>query len=100
HRLGKLQDDLDSAQKHKAQLEFAVDLCTQKKLFRAQKLIDDLDGEKPHWTIIAENLQKIYDNLLDDVLVSSGIIGYLDPLTSSLHYEAIHNAVIIQNSNR
>ncbi|CAF1392212.1 unnamed protein product [Rotaria sordida] len=84
HRLGKLQDDLDSAQKHKAQLEFAVDLY----------------GEKTHWTIIAENLQKIYDNLLDDVLVSSGIIGYLDPLTSSLHYEAIHNAVIIQNSNR
>jgi len=87
NRLRKLQEDLDSAQKRKAQLEFEVDLCA-KKLVRAQKLIGGLGGEKTRWTIAAENLQKIYDNLLGDVLVSSGVIGYLGAFTSAFRDEA------------
>jgi len=85
-RLRKLQADLDAAQKRKAQLEFEVDLCA-KKLVRAQKLISGLGGEKSRWTLAAENLQKIYDNLLGDVLVSSGVIGYLGAFTSAFRDE-------------
>ncbi|CAF3858466.1 unnamed protein product, partial [Rotaria magnacalcarata] len=88
-RLKRLQNDLDSAQKRKAQLEFEVDLCA-KKLVRAQKLIGGLGGEKSRWTLAAENLQKIYDNLLGDVLVSSGVIGYLGAFTSAFRDEATH----------
>jgi len=89
NRLKKLQEDLDAAQKRKAQLEFEVDLCA-KKLVRAEKLIGGLGGEKTRWTLAAENLQKIYDNLLGDVLVSSGVIGYLGAFTSAFRDEATH----------
>jgi dynein heavy chain len=85
-RLRKLQEDLDAAQTRKAQLEFEVDLCA-KKLVRAQKLIGGLGGEKTRWTLAAENLQKLYDNLLGDVLVSSGVIGYLGAFTSAFRDE-------------
>ncbi|CAF3418967.1 unnamed protein product [Rotaria socialis] len=88
-RLKRLQNDLDTAQKRKEQLEFEVDLCA-KKLVRAQKLIGGLGGEKSRWTLAAENLQKIYDNLLGDVLVSSGVIGYLGAFTSAFRDEATH----------
>ncbi|CAF0988415.1 unnamed protein product, partial [Didymodactylos carnosus] len=88
-RLQRLQEDLDTAQKRKAQLEFEVDLCG-KKLVRAQKLISGLGGEKARWTAAAENLQKIYDNLLGDVLVSSGVIGYLGAFTGAFRDEATH----------
>ena len=57
-----------------------VDLC-EKKLDRAQKLIGGLGGEKDRWTEAAENLQKFLDNLIGDVLISSGVIAYLGPLT-------------------
>ena len=35
------------------------------------------------WIIAAENLQNIYDNLIGDVLISSGVIAYLGAFTSS-----------------
>ncbi|CAF0823905.1 unnamed protein product [Adineta steineri] len=89
-RLKKLQEDLDAAQARKAQLEFEVDLCA-KKLVRAQKLIGGLGGEKTRWTLAAENLQKIYDSLLGDVLVSSGVIGYLGAFTSAFRDETTHD---------
>lgn len=88
NRLKTLQEDLDKAQKQKEKLEFDVDLCA-KKLVRAQKLISGLGGEKTRWTMAAENLQKIYDNLLGDVLVSSGVIGYLGAFTSAFRDEAV-----------
>ncbi|XP_066919650.1 dynein axonemal heavy chain 12-like [Clytia hemisphaerica] len=70
----------------KAQLEFQVDLCA-KKLDRAEKLIGGLGGEKQRWSAAAKNLQKIYDNLTGDVLVSSGVIAYLGAFTSSFRKE-------------
>ena len=61
---------------------FQVDLCA-KKLVRAEKLIGGLGGEKDRWTIAADELQLIYDNLLGDVLISAGVIAYLGPFTSA-----------------
>jgi len=57
-----------------------VDLCA-KKLDRAKKLIGGLGGEKQRWTEAAANFQRIYDNLLGDVLVSAAFIAYLGPFT-------------------
>ncbi|CAF1194561.1 unnamed protein product [Rotaria sordida] len=68
NRSSKLQEDLDSLQKRKTQLEFEV----VKK--------NTLDN----------NSRKFTKNLLGDVSVSSGIIGYLSPFISSLHDEPIH----------
>jgi dynein heavy chain len=69
-------------------LEREVELCG-KKLVRAQKLIGGLGGEKTRWTQAAENLQIAYDNLLGDVLISSGVIGYLGPFTATFRDECI-----------
>ncbi len=63
-----------------------MDLCG-KKLVRAEKLIGGLGGEKDRWTQAAADLQRIYDNLLGDVLISAGVIAYLGPFTSAFRDE-------------
>jgi dynein heavy chain len=52
------------------------------KLNRAEKLIGGLGGEKVRWTNVGEELGKVYLNLIGDVLLSSGYIAYLGPVTS------------------
>ncbi|XP_071484907.1 dynein axonemal heavy chain 12-like [Diadema antillarum] len=81
-RLQNLKDQFQEMTDKKDQLEKQVDLCA-KKLERAEKLIGGLGGEKERWTIAAANLQDIYDNLIGDVLISSGVIAYLGAFTSS-----------------
>ena len=85
----------------KEKLEQQVDLCA-KKLDRAQKLIGGLGGEKERsvvldvsdkntchvivllrWSQAAKSLQVQYDNLIGDVLISSGVIAYLGAFTSA-----------------
>ena len=56
-------------------------MCS-KKLDRAQKLIGGLGGEKDRWSAAATDLQRVYDNLTGDVLISSGVIAYLGAFTS------------------
>ncbi len=87
-RLDRLRHDLQETTEKKSNLEKEVDLCG-KKLVRAQKLISGLGGEKQRWTQAAEDLQTIYDNLLGDVLISSGVIGYLGPFTAAFRDECI-----------
>ena len=48
---------------------------------RAEKLIGGLGGEKDRWTEAALTMQRIYDNLLGDVLISAGVVAYLGPFT-------------------
>lgn len=87
-KLANLKQQLSEAQQNKANLEFQVDLCG-KKLVRAEKLIGGLGGERDRWTRSAADLQKIYDNLLGDVLVSAGFIAYLGPFTSVFRDECV-----------
>jgi dynein heavy chain len=79
--LGILEEKFRVMEEEKSKLQFQVDLC-EKKLDRAQKLIGGLGGEKDRWTEAAVNLQKFLDNLVGDVLISSGVIAYLGPLTA------------------
>lgn len=71
---------LEEANAKKQMLEDEVELCIN-KLYRAEKLIGGLGGEKHRWTAAAENLQVLYDNLAGDILLSCGIIAYLAPFT-------------------
>ncbi|VVD03486.1 unnamed protein product [Leptidea sinapis] len=79
-KLAELNEALEEANIKKKALEDEVQLCID-KLFRAEKLIGGLGGERVRWTAAAENLQKLYDNLAGDMLVSCGIIAYLSPYT-------------------
>ena len=89
-RLEDLRNNLQASQDKKTKLEFEVDLCG-KKLVRAQKLIGGLGGEKTRWTQAANNLQLIYDNLLGDVLISAGVIGYLGAFTAVFRDECVRD---------
>ncbi|XP_077865268.1 dynein axonemal heavy chain 12 [Saccoglossus kowalevskii] len=80
-RLASLKKSFAEMTEKKEKLEFQVDLCG-KKLVRAEKLIGGLGGEKSRWIQAAADLQHTYDNLMGDVLISSGVIAYLGAFTS------------------
>ena len=52
------------------------------KLTRAETLIGGLGGEKTRWMQAAKDLTHQYDNLIGDILLSSGIIAYLGAFTA------------------
>ncbi|EDS37651.1 ciliary dynein heavy chain 11 [Culex quinquefasciatus] len=89
-RVAELNDDLDEANRKKQEVEEEVQMCKD-KLQRAETLIGGLGGEKSRWTVSAENLQLLYDNLAGDILVSSGVIAYLAPLTTTYRNRCIEN---------
>ena len=98
-RLALLNHNFQETTDKKIKLEIEVDLCG-KKLVRAQKLISGLGGEKTRWTEAANNLQIIYDNLLGDVLISSGVIGYLGPFTATFREECIRDWTKMSKSKK
>lgn len=59
-----------------------VETCAA-KLERAEKLMQGLGGEKDRWKETAEQLTIDYDNVVGDVLVSSGALSYLGAFTGS-----------------
>ncbi|XP_052747070.1 dynein axonemal heavy chain 12 [Bicyclus anynana] len=87
-KLAELNEALEEANAKKKALEDEVQLCID-KLYRAEKLIGGLGGEKVRWTMAAENLQLLYDNLAGDILVSCGIIAYLSPYTAPVRISVI-----------
>ncbi|XP_055593622.1 dynein axonemal heavy chain 12 [Uranotaenia lowii] len=89
-RVAELNDDLDEANQRKQEVEDEVQLCKD-KLMRAETLIGGLGGEKSRWTASAENLQKLYDSLAGDILVSSGVIAYLSPMNATFRSKCIEN---------
>lgn len=70
-------------------LEQNIDL-TKVKLVRAEKLIDGLGGEKDRWTEMTHSLDSTYDNIVGDVLVSSGVVAYLAPFTPKYRQVSFH----------
>ncbi|CAH0590400.1 unnamed protein product [Chrysodeixis includens] len=87
-KLAELNEALEEANIKKKQLEDEVQLCID-KLYRAEKLIGGLGGERVRWTTAAENLQTLYDNLAGDILVSCGIMAYLSPYTLPIRIKII-----------
>lgn len=89
-KVKKLQEDLEDALDKKQKMEDEVELC-KNKLIRAESLIKGLGGEKSRWTMAADNLQALYDDLAGDVLISCGIIAYLAPVTTQFRTKACNS---------
>ncbi|KAH6558350.1 hypothetical protein KP509_1Z068500 [Ceratopteris richardii] len=87
-KLQKLQEELDIMEQKKSALEQDVQNC-QKKLGRAEKLIGGLGGEKVRWTNVGEELGKVYRDLTGDILLASGYIAYLGPVTLAYREKAL-----------
>ncbi|NXH21208.1 DYH3 protein, partial [Bucco capensis] len=79
-RLQALNDEFDSMNDRKKELENNIELCSQ-KLVRAEQLISGLGGEKDRWTEAARLLGIRYIDLIGDVLLSSGTVAYLGAFT-------------------
>jgi len=79
-RLQALNDDFESMNDRKRELENNIELCSQ-KLVRAEQLISGLGGEKDRWTEAARLLRIRYIDLTGDVLLSSGTVAYLGAFT-------------------
>jgi dynein heavy chain len=79
--LNALQNQLAAAKQKKFDLETQADLC-DKKIIRANQLLEGLGGEKDRWTEFALQLASRYEKLTGDVLISSGLLAYLGPFTA------------------
>lgn len=79
-KLQEYKDSFESMTQDKNDLERKLELCEQKK-DRATKMIGGLGGEKDRWSQAAKNLQLAYDNIVGDVLLSSGVVAYLGGFT-------------------
>ncbi|GFX52644.1 dynein heavy chain 3, axonemal [Trichonephila clavipes] len=87
-KLQELNDTFTSKTKEKKDLEENLELCEQKKE-RATKMIAGLGGEKDRWNAAAESLTVAYNNIVGDVLLSSGVIAYLGAFTVDFRQECI-----------
>lgn len=79
-KVAGLNKDLETANREKRRTEEEVEMCNG-RLRRAEELISGLGGEKSRWTKSTQQLQTVFENLIGDILISSGIIAYLAPLT-------------------
>lgn len=79
--LTKLQNDLAAAKNKKESLENQADLC-DKKIVRANQLLDGLGGERDRWFEFAKQLGSRYERLTGDVFISAALIAYLGPFTA------------------
>lgn len=79
-KLQSLNDEFAECMREKKKLEDQIDHCTQ-KLGRAEKLLGGLGGEKIRWSETASKLGASLDNVIGDVLLSSGVVAYLGAFT-------------------
>ncbi|CAG5135432.1 unnamed protein product, partial [Candidula unifasciata] len=87
-KLQTLTDHLVQKQTEKQNLEDCIEL-TKVKIDRANKLISGLGGEKDRWTKNVEQFNATYDNIIGDVLLSSGVVAYLGPFILDYRQECI-----------
>ncbi|XP_015437708.1 PREDICTED: dynein heavy chain 7, axonemal-like [Dufourea novaeangliae] len=87
-KLAVLNEKLEVTLAKKIELQTEVTNC-RNKLIRAEKLISGLGGEKHRWMTAAANLQKSYDTLPGDILISCGMIAYMGPFTTIYRIESL-----------
>lgn len=79
-KLQSLNDEFAECMREKKELEDQIAYCMQ-KLERAEKLLGGLSGEKNRWSETAARLGGSLNNVIGDVLLSSGAIAYLGAFT-------------------
>ncbi|XP_059612585.1 dynein axonemal heavy chain 7 [Phlebotomus argentipes] len=87
-KVGLLNEELTEANREMQRVEAEVEVC-KNKLQRAESLIASLGGEKNRWTLAVEHLQKLYNNLAGDILMSCGFIAYLAPFSIAYRKRAV-----------
>ncbi|ESN93529.1 hypothetical protein HELRODRAFT_194054 [Helobdella robusta] len=87
-KLARMNAVLSINREKKLRLEQQVLECSQ-KLTRAEQLIGGLGGEKDRWNVTAQLMSVKYFTITGDVLLSSAIIAYMGPFTSSFRQEQI-----------
>lgn len=79
-KLQKLNDFFAEKSREKKRLEDEIDNC-EKKLFRAERLLGGLGGEKIRWSEKAAELNQSLGNIVGDVLLAAGSVALLGPFT-------------------
>jgi len=87
-KVAELQTSLTEAEEKKDSLNKQVTDC-EAKLKRADALIKGLGGEKSRWTDMSIKLEKLYDNVTGDIVLSAGVIAYMGAFISSYREQAI-----------
>ena len=77
-RIASLQLKYDECTRRQQELEDKSNLC-EARLLRADKLIGGLANEKDRWMDSIIEVDGLTDNLIGNVLCSSGIVAYLGP---------------------
>ena len=84
----EINAELDELNRNGARLEAEAKKLVEdiedchKKLYRAEKMIGGLEGEKNRWTDTVANLTKQQEMLTGDCLVASGMVCYAGPFTA------------------
>lgn len=73
-----LNEELEKTNREKERTAVEVEFC-ERKLERAEALINSLGEEKSRWTESAATLQLQLDHLVGDILIASAFIAYLGP---------------------
>lgn len=89
-KLQTLNDQFAEKTRAKKKLEDEIDSC-EKKLVRAEQLIDGLGGEKSRWLENADTLHQSLGNVVGDVLLSSGCVAYLGCFSTEYRVNILTN---------
>ena len=87
-KVAMLEKKLESAKNKKMNLE-AEYKKSKLELERAKLLIENLSDEKERWKELGEKWKAAYNNLIGDVLISSGVMAYLGPFTAAFRKKII-----------
>ncbi|VDM31966.1 unnamed protein product [Hydatigera taeniaeformis] len=85
-RIASLQVKYDECMRRQQELEDKSNLC-EARLLRADKLIGGLSSEKGRWMDSIVEVEGLIENLIGNVLCSSGIVAYLGPFNGDYRNE-------------
>ena len=92
-------DEYETTKAEEERLKAQKDDC-EKKFKRAGSLIEKLKNEKGNWQTSLEQNQAARENLVGDILISSGIIAYLGVFTQAYRDDCIKSWIdMIQSFN-
>jgi len=93
----KLIDEFDAAKQYEQDLKNQYD-DADKKYKRAKSLILKLGDEEVNWKIALTKNKADKENLVGDIIISSGVIAYLGVFSLDYRAEAVTNWVNLMKS--
>mmetsp|Transcript_20678 Transcript_20678/g.31630 ORF Transcript_20678/g.31630 Transcript_20678/m.31630 type:complete len:117 (+) Transcript_20678:5044-5394(+) len=93
----QLIDEFDKAKQFEQDLKNKFD-DAERKCTRAKSLIEKLGDEEVNWQISLKKNRADRENLVGDIIISSGVIAYLGVFTMEYRAEAVTNWVNLMKS--